>query len=316
VKRVVLAAVAAVLAAATLAGCSGGGYTLTATFADVGDLQSRHGVQVADVRVGQVRSIKLTKDFKARVTMRIRSGVDLPKQSRALVRTTALLGEKFVELRPAEGVEPARCPCLRDGDVIADTGQAPELEFVADSAISVLGAVTASDVATLTQMGAEAFVDRGEDLKALIGDLSSISATLASRTTQITQSIDNLDRATQTLAGGAGDINRLLANLAGTTTLLANDRQKAVDALAALGRLARAQNYALDKYRGDIDRQVKQVDAILAVAATQTKQVGTLVDFLDLFVHALPKAIPTEWTQVYMWAVPCSQDPRSPAGCP
>src|SRR5205823_4229302 len=148
-------------------------------------------------------------------------------------------------------------------------------------------------------------------LKALIGDIASFSATLASRTGQIATSIDNLDKATQTLAAGSTDIKALLANLAGTTTLLANDRQKAVDGLAALSRLARSQNYALDKYHDDIDRQIKQVDAILAIAATQTRQVGTLVDFLDLFVHALPKAIPNEFTQIYMWAVPCLQDPRS-----
>jgi len=318
VRRSALALVAAAVAAATLAGCGGGGYSLTSTFSDVGDLQSRHGVQVADVRIGQVRSIKLTKDFKAKVTMHVNPGVRLPKQSRAIIRTTALLGEKFIELRPKDGVVPDRCPCLRNGDVIApqDTGEAPELEFVADSAVTLLGAVSSTDLATLVKTGAEGFGGRGDDLKALIGDISSISSTLASRSKQIVTSIDNLDRATRTLAAGSTDIKGLLTNLAGTTTLLANDRQKAVDSLAALSRLARSQDYALDKYHADIDRQIKQVDAILAVAATQTRQVGTLVDFLDLFIHALPKAIPNEFTQVYMWAVPCSQDARSPAGCP
>ncbi|MCU1460590.1 MAG: virulence factor Mce family protein [Acidimicrobiales bacterium] len=317
-RRVLLVLIACAVGATTLAGCSGGGYSVTATFNDVGDLQSRHGVQVADVRVGQVRSIKLTKDFKAKVTMRVASGVRLPKQTRAIVRTTALLGEKFIELRPKDGVPPTACPCLRDGDVIpaADTGEAPELEFVADSAVSLLGAVSSTDLASIVKTGAEGFGGRGDDLKALISDISSFSATLASRSRQITTSIDNLDRATSTIAAGAGDVKALLTNLAGTTTLLAKDRQKAVDALAALSHLARAQDYALDKYRNDIDRQIKQVDAILAVAATQTGQVGTLVDFLDLFVHALPKAIPDDFTQVYMWAVPCSQDTRSPAGCP
>ena len=108
----------------------------------------------------------------------------------------------------------------------------------------------------------------------------------------------------------------LLGNLATSTKVLADNRQQAITAVAQLSRLAAVQNDVLDKYHGDIDRQIKQVDAILAVAATQTRQVGTLVDFLDLFIHALPKAIPNEFTQVYMWAVPCSQDARSPAGCP
>ena len=46
-----------------------------------------------------------------------------------------------------------------------------------------------------------------------------------------------------------------------------------------------------------------------------TQQLGTVVDFLNQFVYALPKAIPLEFTQVYMWAIPCNQDSRSPANC-
>jgi ABC-type transporter Mla subunit MlaD len=98
--------------------------------------------------------------------------------------------------------------------------------------------------------------------------------------------------------------------------VLADNRQQAITALAQLSRLAAVQNEVLDRYRGDMSRQIKEVDAILTVAATQTQQLGTLVDFLNKFVYALPKAIPTEWTQVYMWADPCQQDPRSPSGCP
>jgi phospholipid/cholesterol/gamma-HCH transport system substrate-binding protein len=60
---------------ALLAGCGGGGMKLVATFDDVGDLQPRHSVQMADVRVGQISSIKLTDDYKARVTMSVKSSV-------------------------------------------------------------------------------------------------------------------------------------------------------------------------------------------------------------------------------------------------
>src|SRR4029077_10393249 len=97
--------------------------------------------------------------------------------------------------------------------------------------------------------------------------------------------------------------------------ILADNRQKAVDAIHQLSRLAAVQNEVLDKYQLDMDKQIKQADAILAVAASQTQQLGTVVDFLNQFVYALPKAIPLEFTQVYMWAVPCINDSRSPANC-
>ena len=230
------------------------------------------------------------------------------------MRTTSLLGEKFVELRPVGN--PTKGPFFHNGDVISRTEQAPELEFVADSAVELLGAVNSSDVATLVQTGAQAFGGRGPELNRLLSDLSTISGTLASRTQQLTAIIDNLDRGAQTLAGGSEDLKTLLTNLATTSQILADNRQKAVNAIGQLSRLAAVQNEVLDRYRSDMSRQIKEVDAILTVAATQTQQLGTVVDFLDKFVYALPKAIPTEWTQVYMWGDPCLQDPRSPSGCP
>ena len=120
---------------------------------------------------------------------------------------------------------------------------------------------------------------------------------------------------TAALASGKNDVTALLTNLADTTHLLAADRVQAVTALQQLSRLAHVQNEVLDRYHNDMDRQIKQVDAILAVAATQTQQLGSVVDFLNQFTYALPKAIPLEFTQVYMWAIPCINDSRSPQNC-
>jgi phospholipid/cholesterol/gamma-HCH transport system substrate-binding protein len=312
-KRAIGALLITIVVGTLLVACGGGTYAVTATFDDVGDLQKAGAVQVADVRVGKISSIKLTPEFRAKVTMAIDRSVHIPKDSKALVRTTSLLGEKFVELRP--NGPPTQPPYLTNGDVVLRTEQAPELEFVADSAIELLGAINSSDVATLVETGAQAFGGRGPQLNRLLADLNTISGTLASRTQQITAIIDNLDRGTQTLAAGSPDIQALLTNLATTSKVLADNRQQAIDAIRQLSRLAAVQNDVLDKYRLDIDKQIKQVDAILTVAATQTQQLGTVVDFLNQFVYALPKAIPLEFTQVYMWAIPCQQDSRSTGQC-
>ena len=68
----------AMIMATLLAACGGGSYTVTATFDDVGDLQKSGGVQIADVRVGRISSISLTRDFRAKVNMAISSGVHPP----------------------------------------------------------------------------------------------------------------------------------------------------------------------------------------------------------------------------------------------
>ena len=296
-----------------LSGCNRERTTITATFDDVGDLVPRHSVQVADVRVGSISRIRLTDDFRAEVTMALDPDVRIPKESQALVRTTSLLGEKFVELRPLG--DPAEGPFLADGDVIRTARQAPELEFVAQEAVEVLGAVVATDVATLVESGAESFAGRGEDLHALLADLATISRTFASRTEEIGRIIDGLDQTTSTLAAGSAELEALFANLAETTQVLADNRERAIRALEQLSRLAAVQGDIMSRYRADIERQIAQVDAIVAVAAGQTAELGLVVDWLNRFVVGLPTVVVGDFTQVYGWFIPVEEDPR-PQGPP
>lgn len=301
--------VLAVALLAPLTACSNDALTVTATFDDVGDLHERHGVQVADVRIGTVAGITLTDDFRAMVRMHLDPNVRVPRDSIAVLRTTSLLGEKFIELRPRGASHAA--PFLADGDRIEETLEAPELEFVAEQAVQVLASVAASDVASIVEAGAQAFGGRLTELRSLVVDLASISRTLADRSQEITRIIDGLDRTTATLAAGRGALEGLLTNLATTTQVLADNRERAVVALEQLGRLAHEQNRLLDRYVADVDRQIGQVDAILQIAAGQSAEVAAVIDWLERFAVNLPKTIPGEFAQVYMWAVPENQDPRT-----
>jgi phospholipid/cholesterol/gamma-HCH transport system substrate-binding protein len=307
--RLVAALASLTLIAVNLSGCGGGGTKLTVYFDDSGDLQSRGGVQVADVRVGTIGKINLTKDFRSKVELKLKPGVRIPKNSQALLRTTSLLGEKSVELRALGN--PTQGPFLANGDTVTNSAQAPELEYVAQSAIQLLGGVNATSIASLVDTGAQGFGNRGPQLRALIVDLNQISATLASRTTAIGQVIDNLDRATTTLAGGSQDLSALLVNLAHTSQILADNRQQAVTALAALTHLATASDYSLQKYGSDIDREIKQVDVIAAAVAKAAAEVGNVFDWAAKFVQATPTIIRNDYTQIFMWAVPAPYDARS-----
>ncbi len=303
------ALLSAALLAGLLAGCARGGTTVTVTFDDSGDLQPRGSVQVADVRIGRIKSIHLTKDFKAKVTLIINNGRDVPRNSIAVLRTTSLLGEKFVELRPVG--KPGVGPFFRNGDVITHVQQAPELEFVAEQAVAVLGQVTAGDVATLIDTGGTAFAGRKDDLRTLITSLDTYSAALASRAQNIGKIVDHLDNATATLAGDIESIRGVLGDLATTTRVLAENRDRTVTVLRNLARIAATQNEVFDKYRADIEKQIHQVDDIVKIVAGQTTELSTLIDWLDRFVTVLPEIIPNDFTQVFGWVVPAALDPRA-----
>jgi len=87
---------------------SGQGYRVSARFSDVGGLRPGASVVIAGVRVGTVSDVRLD-DYAARVEMKIRSGVDLPQDSIASVRTEGLIGQKYVSVSPGaapEKIEP------------------------------------------------------------------------------------------------------------------------------------------------------------------------------------------------------------------
>ena len=300
---------ATALTSCTLPGRVEGPVQLTATFSDVGDLVSGHSVQVADVRVGSITGIELTDDYQAKVTMRIKDGLDLPDDSIAVLRTTSLLGEKFVELRPPAEGEPAESDpdcggILVDGCDVASTQQAPELEFVAEEAVQVLSGVITNDLSTLIETGSLAFGGRAVELGTLIDNVAVVSGTLSDQTGNILTIIDGLDEATTTLAAGSERVDELLVNLARTTEVLADNRELTLQTLEDLTRLARAQNeIVFQPFRDDIDRQIQQLDAILATVTGQREEVGVLVDWLAEFTRKTPQAIPEDFAQVYGWFV-------------
>lgn len=336
-RRLLLALVAGSVA---LAGCSlpgrvAGPVEVTVEFDDVNDLVVNHAVQVADVRVGSVSRIELTDDLRhARITMHIQEGLDLPADSVAVLRQTSLLGEKFIEIRPRRDDDP--CPgdpasgALVDGTDLRCSIQAPELESVTEEAVQVLGAVITEDLETLIEAGSVGFGGRATELRSIIEDLSSVSATLAGQTTNIVSIIDGLDAAAGTLAAGSADLDALLVNLADATTLLSSNREQAISTLEALTRLARDQNQLIfEPHLEATSRQIQELDAILARVAEGRAEVGNLLDFLFRFIEAVPLSIPcdvpgqeatdaqpqcagADFAQVYGWFVPLFSEEGAP----
>jgi phospholipid/cholesterol/gamma-HCH transport system substrate-binding protein len=78
----------------------GSGYTIYAKFSTVGGLRAGSSVEIAGVEVGRVERITL-ENFQARVAFRLNnSGLKLPEDSIASVRTKGLIGEQYVRISP------------------------------------------------------------------------------------------------------------------------------------------------------------------------------------------------------------------------
>jgi phospholipid/cholesterol/gamma-HCH transport system substrate-binding protein len=102
-------------------------YTISARFANIGDLRNQAPVKIGGVTVGLVKSISLDPvSFDAVVQMQLASRFDeIPTDTGASILTSGVLGDRYV------GLEPGGAPdMLQDGDEIFITQSAVVLEQV------------------------------------------------------------------------------------------------------------------------------------------------------------------------------------------
>ncbi len=76
-----------------------GGLRIYAVFDQTGGLKMRAPVEIAGVKVGQVTDISLSPDFRARVSLDLRDGLQLPVDTSASIVTAGVLGDRYVSLQ-------------------------------------------------------------------------------------------------------------------------------------------------------------------------------------------------------------------------
>jgi len=280
--------------------CFGGGRAISvnAIFADIGDLPRFANVQSSDVKVGSVRNIHLD-GYHARVTLRIDSSAKIPSNAEALIRSTSLLGEKFVDLRVPPGVAPAPT-LLRDGDVIplARTARIPGLDDALVKLGRLLEGGNAADLATVIHSSATIVRGREEALGEIFSRLRTLTDVFAARAPDVADAITNLDAAFRSLANGRDAIGRSLASSADAATILADQQ-------ADLDRLVRGLDNAssiLAKYgtatRPATDRALKDLRLVLDKVMTTTGDLNKALTSLASFTDLWPKAIPGDYIQL------------------
>ena len=102
---------------------AGKGLELVATFDQVGDLKVRAAVQIAGVKVGEVKSIELDEYMRARCLLDLDPILELDSETTAAIQTAGLLGAKFIALEPG-----GSDVMLQSGDEISLTNSAVSLE--------------------------------------------------------------------------------------------------------------------------------------------------------------------------------------------
>jgi len=102
----------------------GNTYAVESRFANAGGIHPGCSVLLSGVTVGRVEDVRMDpSDYSAIVTLRLTSLLKLPSDSMASVKTSGLIGDKYIALSP--GADEAS---LKPGDRITLTESAVDLE--------------------------------------------------------------------------------------------------------------------------------------------------------------------------------------------
>ncbi|MFN2586862.1 MAG: MCE family protein [Actinomycetota bacterium] len=298
IRRAALAA----LVCATASSCAALGFPgdcrgtrFIANFEQVGDLVEAANVQSSDVVIGTVQKIEL-KGWNAAVTMCLDEGERVPADVEAVVRTTSLLGEKFVDLRPRS----AGPPYLEDGAVldVEDTGKATELEDVFAELASVLGSGNLEDLNKFTASQADILRDNADELRTVLSELREFTDTLAVRKDDIAGAVDSLDAVARNIVSQQGILRRFLDSFAGSSSVLADQKTSLQDLLFSLDRFTRISVRLLEATEAGLDRQFRGLRPVLRTVVENSERVRETLQTLAVFAQWFPESMPGDYLQL------------------
>jgi phospholipid/cholesterol/gamma-HCH transport system substrate-binding protein len=300
VRRIALLLTAAVFtsscaAVGLAAACDGA--VVIGRFEQVGDLPRAANVQSADVAIGSVTDIQLDKEnWIANVTMCLSPDEQIPADVQAVIRTTSLLGEKFVDLRPRR----VSGPYLQDGDVIdvENTSKATELEDVFAKLAAILGTGNLEQINRFTTAQANILRDHTGDFRKVLRKLRTFTTTLADRKDDVAAAVDNLDAAARVILDDSEILRRFLDSFSTSSAVLADQRDALQRLLRSLARFWGVAVRLIDATDEGTDKTFRRLVPVLRTLVRNSENVAETLRTLATFSEWFPETMPGDYLQL------------------
>ena len=304
IRRLALAlALMTTTSACAVLGFAGGcdGTEIIGVFEEVGDLVENANVQSSDVQVGTIQKIEL-KGWNAEVSMCIQPDERVPADVNLVVRTTSLLGEKFVDIQ-AQSDGP---PYLEDGDIldVDQTDKATELEEVFAKLAGILGTGNLEQINRFTAAQANILRDNAGSLREVLTRLRRFTDVLAGRKDQIAASVDSLDSVAQTILGDSSVLEQFIASFADSSQVLNRQKEGLEDLLIALEEFTNVSVRLLDQTEDGLNSQFDDLRPVLETAVLNSDNVRKTLQTLATFAEMFPESMPGDYLQLDVCQAP------------
>jgi phospholipid/cholesterol/gamma-HCH transport system substrate-binding protein len=220
----------------------------------------------------------------------------VPRDVKAVVRTTSLLGEKFVDLQ----VQNPGPPYLRSGDVLGldQTGKAAELQDVFARLAGILGTGDLEQINRFTHSQALILKNHVSDLRTILSRLNSFTTTLNDRRGEIAASVDHLDSVARSILDSSPVLQNFLQSFASSSTVLADQKQGINDLLFALDRFSRVSVALLNATESGLNSQFKKLRPVLQTVVANSANLRATLQSLAVFSTRFPATMPGDYLQL------------------
>ena len=281
----------------------GTGKAREAVLANAAGLRSGSAVKVAGVVVGHVQSVQLD-GAHVRVTFDAKD-VSLGNRTRASVQLETLLGQRFLELRPA-GDKPI------DGAIPLKRTTTPyEIIPAVNQLAETAGEIDVDKVRKALDTLAGTFQDTPDRIGSALTGLSRLSTTIAKRDDQLSTLLDRADTVTNTLAGRDNQISKLLSDINPLLDELRFRRDAIHRLLVGARELSTQLRGIVADNQQELTPALEKLDHVATVLQRNKKNLDQGLELLQPYVHLFTNAVGTgRWFDAYV----CGLLPPSVAG--
>ena len=280
----------------------GPSYEIEAQFHNALNLPQGAPVKLHGNKVGTVQEIK-AKDYVAQVTLRLRKDTPIPEGTKAEVRTTAPMGEAYVELTPPTGA--SRALMLKPGATLplSDTTTAPD---VSDLLVALSATVTGgpfADISTIIKQLNVALDGRTGDVHDLLARLNTLVTGLNAHTDDIDRVLDGMDRLGGALAADSPTLSRAIDDLTPAITTLRGQRADLIKMLGRITDLSTVSQRVINETKDSIVHQVDEVGPVLSTLIANMDKMRPLMQGVLDFGSALDSSTPGDYARFDLTAL-------------
>jgi phospholipid/cholesterol/gamma-HCH transport system substrate-binding protein len=270
-------------------------YTVTAYFDNVMDLVPQSAVKVNDVTVGKVEDVELA-GYTAKVDLLLRGDVRLPDNAVATIRQTSLLGEKFVSLSAPLDQPPVGTLDPGEELTLAQTGRNPEVEEVFGALSLLLNGGGIGQLKTITAETNKMLAGNETEIRSLLTQLDTFTGQLDRNKADIIDAIESLNRLAKSTKAQTSSITNALDRMPRALDSLDKQRDDLIRMLKALGRLSDVGTRVIRASEENTVRSLESLAPILSQLADAGKALPKAMEvfFTYPFVNAVVGSTPAE----------------------